>query len=217
MIIELLGRSGCGKTTICKELCKYYKDDIYWPDGFWYSQSKIMMYLRSIPSLFNPRLWKLIYIGNKTLLKRHIINLRQIRHLIFHFNIVKLGLKMQKKYKIILFSESYSTLIPNFFINNFSREEEKFISIVGKEFYRDIYFYIFNDISTLMNFKNKRDGTKTGSLKVDESFADLQERNLNIFVSHRCKYSNYHELFYKFDNKTLEQVTNQIIRLINNF
>ena len=148
--------------------------------------------------------------GTKVLRKRHAFNWRQLRHLVFHFNIVKIGKRYEKKKKIVLFSESYATLIPNFFIERFSKEEEKFIKIVGKEFYRDCYINIKNPIETLMLFKTKRDGSKTGSAVVDAAFADYQDKNLESFIQRRCKYNIYRESTYLFTDESLREVTNHI-------
>ncbi len=173
------------------------------------------MYLKSIPSLFNPRLIKLLILGAKVLKKRHAFNWKQLRHLVFHFNIVKIGKRYEKKKKIILFSESYATLIPNFFIDRFSKEEEKFMKIVNNEFQRDCYINIKNPIEALMLFKTKRDGSKTGSAIVDAAFADYQELNLESFINRRCKYAEYKEIQYFFTDESLKIVTDYIQSLFN--
>ena len=182
MILELLGNSGSGKTTILKRFITNEEKGCFWGDEWWYSKRKLK-YLILLPYLLNFALIRLLIISRRVLKKNGIrgrSGFQQMRHLAFHFVIAKKAKRMSKKGYFVVLSESFVTLIPNMFLNRCDEQQKRFIKIVGDLFHRDAYLFIHNDIDRIVEHKSRRDGEADPIVTREK--IEKQMRNLNTFI-----------------------------------
>lgn len=184
MIVEFIGNSGSGKTTIIK---RFIADNpnfpVFFCDEWWYSKKK-RAYPALIPYLFRFRLLRLLRIAVAVLRKKKVEKrrkLRQLRHLAFHYVIATKALKESKKGKIVFLSESFATLIPNLFKGECPDLEARFIRFLGVLKERDSFILVQNDLDEIIRCRTLRNAPNDrGDLR--ERVVEQRER-LEKYIS----------------------------------